>query len=72
MHLTHPERRRRFTSPHRGEVGAQRRVRGSHTFGRHAVRPLTRPASQVELSPVGRGDLRRLRQFPKLYQFPSS
>ena len=42
-----------FTSPFGGEVGAQRRVRGPLLNEVHEEGPLTRLASQVDLSPQG-------------------
>ena len=46
-----------FTSPRRGEVGAQRRVRGPRPL-RKPLLPLTRSASPRDLSPPGRGEER--------------
>ena len=44
-----------FTSPRRGEVGPQGRVRGLQLF-RITLSPLTRSASPIDLSPPGRGE----------------
>jgi hypothetical protein len=46
---------RPITSPRRGEVGAERRERGSSPF-RTARSPLSRLAALVDLSPPGRGE----------------
>jgi hypothetical protein len=46
--------RARFTSPRlRGEVAAQRRVRGSHTLGRKSFLPLTPTLSPQALGLLG-------------------
>jgi len=47
--MSNPSAALSFTSPHRGEVGAQRRVRGM------VLQRLWRPLT-LTLSPEGRGD----------------